>query len=166
MYRTVSLFKWLQLSLSTIHAQALAMAVNVSSKTKKFQWDSSGRCRCNGLVSMIVSVKTNMLGSFCKLWAQQWLKLANLEMVQQASAAPFNTVIDTCAQTNLYCFCNACDGNNWLMNYYEQGKVERSRVLHKAHWKNFKSHQWALCQAVNFQSVYLLQASAFFIVHM
>ena len=45
-------------------------------------------------------------------------------MVQQASAAPFNTVIDTCAQTNLYCLCNACDGNNWLMKYYEQAYLQ------------------------------------------
>ena len=69
---------------------------------------------------------------------QQWLKLANLEMAQQASTASFNTVIDTCAQTNnYYCLCNACDGNNWLTKYYEQAYLQANLkfkghvVLHK-----------------------------------
>ena len=53
-------------------------------------------------------------------------------MIQQASAASFNTAIGTCAQTNLinnyYCLCNACDGNNEIVcsKEREQAYIYRS----------------------------------------
>ena len=65
--------------------------------SQKLEWDSSSRCRCNGLINMIA--KKCCWHTFILQAIELSNRLENLEMVQQASAASFNKVTGTYSQT-------------------------------------------------------------------